>query len=187
MNILFFDTETTNLPNYKSPAGPRQPHVVQLAAVLVEGSSERSLVTLVQPAGWTISPGAQAAHGITLARAQAEGVPITQAVTQFDELLSQADLAVAHNIRFDRLLMDSEYLRLGRRADWPETFCTMVTCTDIVRLPGFRGEYKWPTLEEAFRHFFHRPPAGAHDAMADVRTCMAIFEELVARGAAPRP
>jgi DNA polymerase III epsilon subunit-like protein len=109
-------------------------------------------VTLVQPDGWAIDPGAQATHGITLARAQAEGVPIAQAVAQFDDLLAQADLAVAHNVRFDRLLMDSEYLRLGRRADWPATFCTMQACTDIVRLPGYRGAYKWPRLEEAFRH-----------------------------------
>jgi DNA polymerase III epsilon subunit-like protein len=183
--MLFFDTETTDLPNYKSPAGPHQPHVVQLAAVLVEGSSERSLVTLVRPEGWTIHPKAQDTHGITLERAQAEGVPIAQAVEQFDELLAAADLAVAHNVRFDRLLMDSEYSRLDRRADWPATFCTMVAATDIVRLPGNYGKYKWPSLEEAFRHFYHRAPAGAHDALADVRTCMAIFEELVRRGAAP--
>jgi DNA polymerase-3 subunit epsilon len=185
MRIIFFDTETTDLPDYKSPAGPHQPHVVQLAAVLVDGSAERSVVTLVQPDGWMIDPGAQAVHGITPARAQAQGVPIAQAVAQFDELLTKADLAVAHNVRFDRLLMDSEYLRLGRRADWPATFCTMQACTDIVRLPGYRGNYKWPKLDEAFRHFFHRPPAGAHDALADVRACMAIFEELVRRGVAP--
>jgi DNA polymerase-3 subunit epsilon len=185
MRTIFFDTETTDLPDYKSPAGPHQPHVVQLAAVLVDGAAERSVVTLVQPEGWTIHPGAQATHGITLAWAQAEGVPIAQAIEQFDELLSQADLAVAHNVRFDRLLMDSEYLRLGRQVAWPETFCTMQASTNIVRLPGNYGKYKWPTLEEAFRHFYRRPPAGAHDALADVRTCMAIFAELVGRGVAP--
>jgi DNA polymerase-3 subunit epsilon len=159
--------------------------VVQLAAVLVDGACERAMVTLVRPEGWTIQPGAQAAHGITLARAQAEGVPIAQAIGQFDELLAQADLAVAHNVRFDRLLMDSEYLRLGRRAGWPATFCTMVAATNIVRLPGNYGKYKWPTLEEAFRHFFHRSPVGAHDALADVRTCMAIFGQLAGLGVAP--
>jgi len=185
MATIFFDTETTDLPDYKSPAGPRQPHVVQLAAVLVDGASERGMVTLVQPEGWTIHPGAQAAHGITLARAQAEGVPIAQAIAQFDELLAQADLAVAHNVRFDRLLMDSEYLRLGRQAGWPATFCTMVGSTNIVRMPGNYGKYKWPTLEEAFRHFFHRPPAGAHDALADVRACMAVFAELARLGVTP--
>jgi DNA polymerase III epsilon subunit-like protein len=94
-------------------------------------------------------------------------------------------LAVAHNVRFDRLLMDSEYLRLGRQADWPATFCTMLACTDIVRAPGPRG-YKWPSLEEAYHHFFGRPPAGAHDALADLNACRAIFRELVRRGMVPK-
>ena len=185
MGILFFDTETTDLADYKSPPGPHQPHVVQLAAVLVDGEDERSVVTLIQPDEWKINPEAQAVHGITMARARAEGVPIADAMAAFDELLAQADLGVAHNVKFDRLLMDSEYLRLGRKARWPGTVCTMLTSTDIVRVRGHWGGYKWPTLEEAHVHFFGQPPAGAHDAMADVRACMAIFKELVRRGHVP--
>lgn len=186
MGILFFDTETTNLPDYRTGPGPHQPHVVQLAAVLVDGASERAMVRLIQPDGWTIHPDAQAIHGITLAKAQAEGVTIAQAIQVFDELLGQAELAVAHNVKFDQLLLDSEYLRLGQQVRWPRTFCTMVECTNIVRAPGYYGKYKWPTLEETHRHFFRRPPDKAHDAMADVRACMAIFQELSRRGIAPK-
>jgi len=186
MGILFFDTETTDLPDYKAPPGAHQPHVVQLAAVLVDGENEQSLVTLIQPDGWRIHPEAQATHGITVARAQAEGIPIAEAIAAFDGLLSRADLAVAHNVKFDRLLMNSEYLRLGRKVRWPRTFCTMLSCTDIVRVRGHWGGYKWPTLEEAHRHFFGQPPADAHDAMGDVRACMAVFQELANRGIAPK-
>ncbi len=186
MSTLFFDTETTNLPNYKSPPGPHQPHVVQMAAVLVDGEQETSLVTLIQPDGWSIHPDAQAVHGITQVRAKAEGMPIADAVARFDEMLAQAHLVVAHNVKFDRLLMESEYMRLGRPARWPRTFCTMLTCTDIVRLPARWGGFKWPTLEETYRHFFNRPLAGAHDALADVRACQAIFQQLAQLGAAPR-
>jgi len=46
MAVLFFDTETTNLPDYDSPPGRDQPHVVQLAAVLADGRAERSLARL---------------------------------------------------------------------------------------------------------------------------------------------
>lgn len=183
MSVLFFDTETTDLPDYKSPPGPHQPHVVQLAAVLLADGEERSLATLIQPAGWKIHPKAEETHGITLQRAAAEGRPIADVVAEFDQMLSQATLVVAHNVKFDRLLMDSEYARLRRRCAWPATFCTMVTCTDILRLPGFRG-YKWPRLEEAYRFFFHRLPAAAHDALADVRACQEIYVELTRRGLA---
>ncbi len=178
MSILFFDTETTNLPDYKSPPNPRQPHVVQLAAVLVDGAAERSLVTLIQPAGWTIHADAARVHGITMEKAQSEGLPIAEAVGKFDELLAQARLVVAHNIRFDRLLMDSEYLRLGRQAKWPRAFCTMQECTNIVRIMGNYGKFKWPTLEETYRHFFGKAPANAHDALGDVQACREIFNRL---------
>lgn len=186
MAVLFFDTETTDLPDYALPPGRHQPHVVQLAAVLVEGRTERSLDTLIRPDGWTIHPDALRVHGISMARAKEEGVPIAQAIASFDELLAETDLAVAHNIRFDRLLIDSEYVRLGQRPRWPRTFCTMLTCTDIVRLPGYHGQYKWPTLEEAYSHFYRRPPTSAHNARADVRACMAIYQELSSRGLTPR-
>ncbi|MCY2929872.1 MAG: 3'-5' exonuclease [Planctomycetota bacterium] len=185
MAILFFDTETSDLPNYKSPPGPHQPHVVQLAAVLAEGAAgdgpEQVLTTLIRPEGWTIDPGAENTHGITLAKAAAEGISIAQALDQFDALLARADLAVAHNTRFDRLLMDSEYVRLARQGAWPETFCTMQACTNILRLPGRYG-FKWPRLDEAHQYFFGAPNPGAHDALSDVRACQAIFQELSRRG-----
>jgi DNA polymerase-3 subunit epsilon len=184
MATLFFDTETSDLPDYRSGPGKHQPHVVQLCAVLVDGTTQETLTTLVQPAGWAIHPGAQDVHGISVERALAEGVPIAQAVESFDAMLRRAGLAVAHNVKFDRLLMDSEYLRLGRKAAWPPTFCTMEACTDILKIPNFRG-YKWPTLEQAYRHFFKRPLTGAHDAGADVQACRAIFDQLAKRGLTP--
>ena len=185
MAILFLDTETSDLPDYRSGPGRHQPHVVQLAAILVEGQDEQTLSTLIRPEGWTIHPEAQATHGISAERAAREGVPIAEAVAAFDALLARSGLAVAHNIKFDRLLLDSEYIRLGRQGRWPRTFCTMEACTDVLRLPGHRGRHKWPRLEEAYLHFFGRPLPGAHDALADVQACRAIYQELVTRGLAP--
>ncbi|HET6427568.1 MAG TPA: 3'-5' exonuclease [Phycisphaerae bacterium] len=182
MGILFFDTETTDLPDYRSAPGEHQPHVVQLAAVLDQGGSERVLTTLIRPEGWSISPDAQRVHGISTEQATAEGIPIAEAMAEFDEMLDQATVAVAHNVRFDRLLIDSEHVRLRRKARWPRTVCTMLTCTDIVRVIGHWGGYKWPTLEETYRHFFGQPPTNAHDALSDVRACQRIYHELIRQG-----
>ena len=181
---LFFDTETSDLPDYRSAPGAHQPHVVQLAAILVDGDKQETLTTMIQPQGWSIHPKAQATHGISVEQALAEGVPVAQAIERFDALLRRAGLAVAHNIRFDRLLLDSEYLRLGRKAAWPDTFCTMAASTDIVKIPNFKG-YKWPTLAEAYHHFLKRPLPRAHDALADVQACKDIFQKLSALGIAP--
>jgi len=48
MNIaLAFDTETTGLPLFKEPSEhPDQPHIVQLAAVLVDLDTRRELASM---------------------------------------------------------------------------------------------------------------------------------------------
>jgi len=115
MAILFFDTEMSDMVRRDQAPGPRQPHIVQLAALFVEHDSERSMCTLVRPEGWTISPGAERVHGISTEQAAANGVPIREAVGAFHDLAVRADTFVAHNIEFDLVMMLSEYARLGSR------------------------------------------------------------------------
>ncbi|KKM67592.1 hypothetical protein LCGC14_1469620 [marine sediment metagenome] len=179
MATLFFDTETSDKTRRGEGPGPRQPHIVQLAAVLVDEGTEGSMCALVRPDGWRVSPGAERVHGISTEQATAEGVPIREAIGLFHEMASRADTLVAHNIEFDRLVVLSEYKRLGMEHPFKgkREFCTMKAATDIVRLPGRYG-YKWPTLQEAYRHFTGGEFDGAHDALADVRACRVIYEAI---------
>jgi DNA polymerase-3 subunit epsilon len=151
--------------------------------MLVDGADEASMCTLVRPEGWSVAPGAQRVHGISTNRAAAEGAPLADAISAFHDLAERAELLVAHNIDFDRLVVLSEYVRLGRPHPFAgkREFCTMKVATDIVRLPGPYG-FKWPSLQEAYRHFTGRDLDGAHDALADVRACRAVYEAIVARG-----
>ncbi|MFB3892370.1 MAG: exonuclease domain-containing protein [Phycisphaerae bacterium] len=190
MAILFFDTETSDMIDRRRGPGPHQPHIVQLAALLVDAHEESSLCTLVRPDGWTVAPGAQKVHGISTKRAAAEGVPLADAIAAFHDLARRAEMLVAHNIDFDRLVVLSEYVRLGRISPGmsgppnpfagKREFCTMRASTDLVRLPGPYG-FKWPSLQEAYRHFTGRDLDKAHDALADVRACRAIYEAIVGR------
>lgn len=54
--ILFYDTETTGLPDWKSPSGGEtQPHIVQIGAILCNAETKEVVDTLnviVQPDGW---------------------------------------------------------------------------------------------------------------------------------------
>jgi DNA polymerase III epsilon subunit-like protein len=59
-----------------------------------------------------------------------------------------------------------------------QTYCTMKETTNICKLPGNYGKFKWPKLTEAHQHFFGIPVEGAHDAMTDVRACKRIFFEI---------
>ena len=70
---IFYDTETSGLPLFKEPSeDPRQPHIVQLAACLVDldtGQTVSSMDVIVRPNGWTIPDNVAAIHGITTERA----------------------------------------------------------------------------------------------------------------------
>ncbi|MEJ6520298.1 3'-5' exonuclease [Shewanella bicestrii] len=87
--ILPFDTETTGLPDWKSPSeADYQPHLVQLAALLVNDKFEivKELDVIIKPNGWVIPDEVAAIHGITTERAMDEGIPEQEALTQLLEM-----------------------------------------------------------------------------------------------------
>jgi DNA polymerase-3 subunit epsilon len=186
--ILFFDTETTGLPQaHLSNADPLQPHVVQLAALLTDddGTERASLNLVVQPDTPIPAPAA-AVHGITDEIAARCGVRPAVAAVAFCDLMRRADTLVAHNISFDLQLIATLLLRTRREQPvMPSTFCTMIAASPIVNLPptarmvsaGF-NKPKPPKLEECIAHFFGEKLDGAHDAMIDVRACARLFFHL---------
>lgn len=187
MNILFFDTETTGKTNFRAgPEHPSQPHLVQFGAILTDnrGDEIASMDVIVKPDGWTIPTEAAGIHGITTEIATEKGRPLAEVIGHFVKLARMADLFVAHNIDFDRLVIQTACYRLKAPIDrlprhvdpfgGKNAYCTMKSATPICRLLGPYG-FKWPTLTEAYRHFFDREFDGAHDAMADVRACRDIY------------
>lgn len=179
MKYLVFDTETTGKALFNhSPLDPKQPFIVQLAAVLYEeGNEVKAINHIVKPNGWTISDEVAAIHGITQAMAEAQGVDLVHAILDFSSLLTQADVLIAHNLQFDMILLLASMKRCELEAvRLPKRFCTMTAMTDICKLRGpFRGAYKWPKLTEAYHHCFNETFDGAHDALVDVRACGRVY------------
>ena len=109
MSILVpFDTESTGFPDYKNPSYLKhQPHLVQLAALLVDDSKGtdgeiiKTMDVLVKPDGWEIDQGAIDTHGITMERALDEGIPERDALEEFMGMWVTSDLRIAHNESFD--------------------------------------------------------------------------------------
>ena len=80
MTLFFmpYDTETTGIPEWKMPSeDPRQPHLQQVAAALVDaaGQVKRTMNRIVKPDGWVVTAEMTKIHGITHERAMDEGVP----------------------------------------------------------------------------------------------------------------
>ena len=191
MNLkLFYDTETTGLPDFKAPSeSAHQPHIVQLAALLVDMDTRetiQSMDVICRPDGWTIPDEVAAVHGITTEHAAEVGIPEHLAVSMFMELWA-GRARVAHNEQFDARIVRIALMRFHSEeaADiWKSgpTECTARLATPICALPPTekmkavgRFHHKTPNLGEAYRHFTGNDLVNAHSAMADVIACRDVY------------
>lgn len=186
--ITFFDTETTGFPLKDRPLdGVAQPHLVQLAAITIDNDQKpvAEVNILIRPDGWNIPKEASDVHGITQERALRYGVREQAAFGLFSRLVEMSETLVAHNINFDKKIMDICATRYGRQLlpNHLAYHCTMISSTNLCKIPNpVRGGYKWPKLQEVYTFLFGKPFEGAHDAMADIRACMQVYFELKNRG-----
>jgi DNA polymerase-3 subunit epsilon len=192
--FLALDTETTGLPDFRSPSdAPQQPHLVQLAMILMDDDlvERASVSVIIKPDGWVIPDEVAAIHGITTEMALLLGVPEKQAVDLYVSLMyGTGATAIAHNSDFDMRIMRIAMLRAGYDKEWqdarkPNAFCTMKNTINIINLPptpkmiaaGFRKP-KPPKLSECIQHFFGEELIGAHDALVDVRACVRVYRHI---------
>lgn len=184
---LFYDSETTGLVLFKEPSEhPGQPHIVQLAATLVDMDTRKTIASMdviVKPEGWTIPDEVTAIHGITTEHAMAVGIPEEMAVRMLLAMWRGRTL-IGHNEAFDRRIVRIALKRLvDGQASHPgyvppsETWKAADShCTCQLARPHTRLEKnKLPKLGEAYQHFTGQPLENAHSAMADVQGCMAVY------------
>ena len=201
MRVLYFDTETTGLPQNKYPPNhEQQPHITQLGFILeIEGVDAIAVDTFIKPDNWRthpcsgtgISAKSSELTGITIDMCEDKGIPIADALELFIIAAEQADAIVCHNTAFDQKIIGMEYMRLRPDASPREimqglpTLCTMKNSTDICKIgkkDGRRG-FKWPKLEELVDFLFQEKLEGAHSAIVDIMATRRCFHELIAMGA----
>lgn len=186
---LFFDTETTGIPNdYKAPCTniDNWPRLIQLGWLLTDAAgrilSEGNHI--VRPDGFEIPKAASDVHGITTEFALENGKPLLDVIFAFGADLNQADCVVGHNLDYDLHIVGAEYVRLGydsRIMFARPTLCTMQATIQFCNIPGRFGP-KWPKLMELYTKLFGQEFDGAHDAMADIVATKDCFFELIRRG-----
>lgn len=179
---LFFDTETTGLPSYNKPLNDiSQPHICQLGMLVTndEGASISQVDVLVKPEGrFVITPQLTAIHGIDMAMCEKDGLPIRDILDTFEKTAFHCDTWVAHNLKFDRMLLDIQFARNNMILPSPLAHeCTMLASQSIIRLKGKYG-YKWPKLSEAYEYYFKKPLENAHNAIHDVIACKDVYFEM---------
>jgi len=185
MNIgLGFDCETTGLPDWKKPSGnENQPHIVSLAAILVNLDTQQvlqSINLIVKPDGWTIPEETIQVHGITNELANEVGLPESVVLGAFINLYNKCNLRIAHNTTFDNRI-----IRIALKRYMPDLipdevwkdkeqyFCTLMNFRKI------KGGKSGHTLGEAYQYYFRKPLVGAHNAMADAQACVDIYFRMI--------
>lgn len=182
--ILFFDTETTGLPDWKSPSeSEHQPHLVQLGVILADADTREELASIdviIKPDGWLIPDEVADIHGITTEKALAAGIPEQHALDMFLALHSQCSTRVAHNTTFDNRILRIAMKRFCPDAmpdeEWKDReryYCTYMNAKKIM------GGNSGHTLEEVYEHFTGKTMVNAHSALPDARACMEIYWHLL--------
>ncbi|MFH1426969.1 MAG: 3'-5' exonuclease [Patescibacteria group bacterium] len=186
--FLFFDTETTGLPqNYNAPISDLNnwPRLVQLAWLTYNKDGQKIAGSnfIIKPEGFIIPEQASNIHGITTEKALTDGEDLEKILLNFAKTISDSKIIVAHNISFDEKIIGAEFLRKKIPHNLFESIrvCTKEEATDYCQLPGNYG-YKWPRLAELHVALFGENFADAHDALADVKACAKCFFELCKRG-----
>jgi len=174
-HILFFDTETNGFPS-KSTSLKTQPHIVQLAAIMVCTGTRQvvnSMNVVIKPCGWDIPSATVKVHGITKEYAYNHGVSEPVALSLFLAIWNDRK-RVSFNNQFDDKIIDLAIRRFAYRVDcedWSngESECCMTLATAAM------NETKRQSLKKAYQYFIGGAIENQHDAMADTIACMNIY------------
>jgi len=135
-------------------------------------------------------------HGVSAEDCLRFGVAADTAASLFLDACRRADVLVAHNVRFDAVVMEAALSRSSSLSSSLSSsdisgiisskrqVCTMQETTHLCRLPAkFGGQYKWPSLSEAYAFATEGEELqGGHDAMVDAQACLKVFRFLVEEG-----
>jgi len=184
--FLFFDTETAGLPKdfkAKAAANDNWPRLVQLAWIVTDMDLNvlKAESHLIKPDGFVISKEAEKVNGISTEYALEEGENLKDVLEVFRKDVRTCCACIGHNIRFDQMVVGSEFLRAGIRdvISGMTGIDTMESSKNYCCFRKADGTIKRPKLQELYAFLFGEEFEDAHDALADVTATMKCFEELI--------
>ena len=160
--------------------------MIQFAAALFDPAENRVvraakyLIRTVDDSA--VPDGAAKVHGITTEILRRDGIPARMVYQPLAAMFERAQRVVAFNVKFDSLVLRAFCAKLGRPdlLAGKSIHCAMLEMKDVLKIPGKFGDYKWPSLAEAYAHVTcGEEIANAHDAMSDVRATVVVYSWLI--------
>lgn len=165
-DLVFLDVETTGLNVIRD-------RILQIGLIKIHknGQPNAELEMLINP-GIPIAEEAMAVHGIT-PKDLANKPVFAQVAQKIHDFIGDSDLAGYNHARFDVPMLMEEFDRAGLPFDLSRR-----RLIDVQRI-FYKMEPR--NLKAAYRLYVGGEMDGAHDALADVRATLAVFEGQLAR------
>jgi len=170
MRTLVLDTETTALIKNKLQPLDRQPRIIEFFALSLDSAGEE-----LDTFSYLFNPGIKIEDKITEITGIKQEMlddqkPFSSIAQHILEVIEVHDEIVAHNMSYDKAVIDFEMKRLGKKVRWPELICT-IESTEYMK--GHRMN-----LRSLHEFLFGEPFENAHRAENDVRATAKCFLEL---------
>lgn len=184
MRIFFLDTETTDLIKQNAKL-EEQPYIVEFAGLVYEGYDLVEKIHFLCKPPVSILTSSSKIHGIDDEKVK-DMEPIGSKLAVIIAQMVLADIIVGHNISFDMNMLWFECCRHKLQKDFMQfkekTYCTMKETTELLKIPGNYGKYKWGKLQDLHLHLFGEEFEHAHSALADIEATAKCFFELYKQG-----
>jgi len=193
MKLLIFDVETTGLikgRNVKVSETHKFPYIVQFSWITYDTETKEMCLfdnIIKLPNNKTIPEDSIKIHGITNEKMMREGKDIKQILYSFTESVYRSDVLIAHNLQFDKRVIQCEYIR-NNMIDWlgrhrKNEYCTMKKGKNICKIYresryGNAPYMKYPKLMELHQHLFNTCPKNLHNSLVDVITCLRCYYKI---------
>lgn len=177
MKALLFDTETTGLVDTRAKDISLQPQVIEFYGCILDMETfevSDEFEFLANP-GKPLPDIIKKITGINDDMLRNEK-PFSANYEGLQAFFKKAEIAAAHNLSFDRQLINFEAQRMTKIFHWPARMVCTVEATEHVK--GHRL-----SMSKMYEHLFPGETfPGAHRAKADVMALKRCFIELVKQG-----
>ena len=178
MKALILDTETTGLIDNHTIKIDKQPEVIEYygcAVDLVTGNINQELSLLIKPSRPSVvTDEITRITGLKYDDLK-EAPGFMQVANEIFGQIEKAPAIIAHNLSYDKEMLEIEAERLGRKINWPSPL--ICTVEQTVHLKGYRLN-----LSDMHEMLFGVRFDGAHRAKVDVQALTKCCVELKRRG-----